>query len=573
MSAVNRWKAPIVVRLLATALRSPYRSRMIAMLLVLAGLMATETWVVVEVASYTGKVVDALTHMQGADFYDALARLTLLAVTLTACSVANSYLNQRLIMEARTALTHEWLHHWLDDKAIYRLEREHLVDNPDQRIAEDLKLFIDKSIVLGMGAYSAVLGIGAFSVVLWQQGGPLDFTLAGQHWSIPGYLFWVALAFAVFNTWLTRWIAKPLVNLNVQEQQVEADFRFGMIQVRENAEQVALYRGGNAEYARLTDSFEHVRKNWWRLIAYQMRWACFTFTTTSFSTYATYVLLAPRVLSGAMTVGAMTATHTMFVQVIDKLNWLAGAWGDVVVWLAIVERLKQLDRAIDMPPVEGIDVSDGEHDALAMRDLTLALPDGGTMANIGNLQVLQGQRWLVRGPSGVGKSTLLRAIAGLWPYGRGGISKPREGLLFLPQKSYLPWDTLKTVLTYPQPAEQFSDEACRHVLRACRLPKLVNQLHVNERWSVQLSPGEQQRVAFARALLIKPAFLFLDESTSALDVDTEQHLYQLLCQSLPETTFVSVAHRTTLDAYHDHCLQLHAAGPATHGCRPLVSAS
>lgn len=570
MSA-SGWKSHIVLKLLATVLRSPYRNRMIVMLLILGAIMAAETWMTVKMATYSGHIVDALTRRDGAIFYVALSGLVLSALAFTACSVTFAYLNQRLTMEARTALTYPWLGHWLDDKAIYRLEREHRLDNPDQRIAEDLKLFLDKSMSLGIGGYSALLGVGAFSVMLWRQGGPLEFTLAGQHWSIPGYLFWVALIFAIVNTWLTRWIAKPLVNLNMQQQRVEADFRFGMIQVREHAEQVALYRGADTEYVRLTNCFEHVRQNWWRLIAYQMRWASFAFTTTSFSTYATYILLAPRVLAGAMTIGGMTTLHTVFGNVIGKLNWFAGAWGDIVVWIAIVNRLKELDHAIDLPAVEGIEVSESDTSMLVARDLMLELPEGAALATIGDLQVQRGQRWLVRGPSGVGKSTLLRAIAGLWPYGHGAIDKPGQGLLFLPQKSYLPWDTLKVVLAYPQAAEFFSDEACRQALLDCRLPKLANHLHERERWSLRLSLGEQQRVAFARALLIKPDFLFLDESTSALDMDTERHLYQLLLERLPDTALISVAHRTTLDPFHSHCLQLNALGPALQSTIPIVA--
>jgi putative ATP-binding cassette transporter len=562
IDSMSKIRNHVVFKLMAILVRSPYRWRMLGTLLVSGGVIAVELGMGLALAKVMGRMIDALTHQDAAAFKVALLSLMACLIGFFVCTGLYLYLNLRLLMQARTALTYPWLRMWLGEDAIYRIEREHLVDNPDQRITEDLNLFLQSSIGLLSGGLGAIGGVWVYSAQLWKLGGPLQFQLGGQTWTIAGFLFWVVLIYSILDFVLSRRIGRPLVGLNMQQQHFEADFRFGLVQVRENAEQVALYRGASTEFRRLTACFERVRQNWWRLILFQLGFGTYRSTAGHVQNYMLYLLLAPKVLLGAMTIGTLTTLQSMVGQTLSRMNWLANSWQDILVWLAVVNRLKELDQAVHAPPVDGIAVGEGGAANLSMQELALALPDGSPLTDIGNVRMEPGQRWLVRGPSGVGKSTLLRAIAGLWPYGGGRIEPPGGKLLFLPQKSYLPWDTLKAALAYPHAASTFSDEDCRQALMDCRLPALVGQLHERHRWSPRLSLGEQQRVAFARALLIAPDYLFLDEATSALDLETESHLYGLLLERLPHTTLVSVAHRPTLEAFHTFGLRVGANGPA-----------
>jgi putative ATP-binding cassette transporter len=359
----------------------------------------------------------------------------------------------------------------------------------------------------------------------------------------------------------------PLVSVNYQQQKVEADFRFGLIRLRENAEQISLYDGQSTEAANTRGAFARIRDNY-RLI---MRYTKRLVFVNSFYAQAAYVfpiaVAAPRYFAGAFTLGVLMQIRSAFSTVSDSFSWFINSYGTLVEWRATVNRLREFRRIIESqhlaeslsPATEhgGINVRMADRDDLSIDDLRLALPDGKPLATVGSRRIEPGDRLLVRGPSGAGKSTLMRALAGLWPFGEGTIEMPVNArVMFVPQKSYLPIGTLKAALTYPSQTSAFTDEQCRDVLRTCRLGDYVDRLDQSAHWERTLSPGEQQRFAAARVLLQQPDFLFLDEATSALDAENETAIYSALNNGLAKAAIVSVAHRESVQMLHDDVIEL-----------------
>ena len=495
-----------------------------------------------------------------AAFTHQLGVFTGLAAMFIIVAVYQLYLNQMLQIRWRRWLTDHYLDAWLADRAYYRMQLAGgSTDNPDQRIAEDLRLFVASTLALSLGLLSAVVTLGSFIAILWGLSGAVTLPVGPTGVTLPGYMVWAALVYAIAGTWLTHTIGRPLIRLNFDQQRFEADFRFNLVRFRENVEGVALYAGEADEGRTFRARFARVVGNWWGIMRQQKRLTWFTAGYNQAAVIFPFVVAAPRFFRGEIPLGGLMQTAQAFGQVQQSLSFIVNAYADIAEWRAVVNRLIGFRDAIERVrhEVGGIRLAPSADARLSLEHVDLALPNGRPLLDGVSLSVARGDAVLVTGPSGAGKSTLFRAIAGIWPFGRGEIRRPEHGrVLFLPQIPYLPIGTLREVVSYPVPAAGVDDGALREALAACGLPHLVARLDETGHWAQILSPGEQQRIAFVRALVQRPEWLFLDEATSALDEPTEAQLYRLVRARLPGTTIVSISHRSTLGPFHTRRLQI-----------------
>ena len=504
-----------------------------------------------------------------AAFSSLLIRFSWLAGLFIVAAVYQIYLNQMLQIRWRRWLTERYLGAWLTDGAYYRMQlTSGETDNPDQRISDDLRLFVTGALSLSIGGMRAVVTLVSFLGILWGLSGSVTLPI-GAGVTLPGYMVWAALAYAIAGTWLTNLIGRPLVRLNFNQQRYEADFRFSLVRFRENTEGVALYKGEADEMRSFRERFGSVVRNWWDIMRQQKRLTWFTSGYGQAAIIFPILVAAPRYFRGEIPLGALMQTSQAFGQVQDSLSFIITSYTDIAEWRAVVLRLLGFERALAWvradAAVEGVRHGTDAAGALSLDRVNLALPGGRSLMEGVSFDIQPGDTTLISGPSGAGKSTLFRAIAGIWPFGRGEIRLPRNGrVLFLPQKPYLPIGTLREVVSYPTPPAGLADGALREALQVVGLPELAARLDETAHWAQALSPGEQQRIAFARALVQRPDWLFLDEATSAVDEETEARLYSLLRDRLPGTTVVSVGHRSTLRAFHARRLTVtpDGTGPA-----------
>jgi len=479
----------------------------------------------------------------------------MLATCYIIVAVYELYMQQLLEIKWRRWLTQEYLQSWLHKRSYYQMQLlGNSADNPDQRISEDVRSFVNLSLRLSLGLLKATVTLCSFVFILWNLSGSLTIPIGGSEIAIPGYMVWVAIIYATVGTWLTTKIGNPLVALNFSQQRYEADFRFSLIRLRENSESIALYGGEKQEQNNLLDRFHMVVTNFRQLMLRQKKLTWFTSGYGQIAIIFPLVVAAPRYFSKEIPLGGLIQTSSAFGRVQDALSFFVESYSLFAEWQAVIQRLigfgNSMSVAKSISEKVAIQVTHNDKPAIDVLGLTINLPNGDLLLKNLNLTISQGHSLLIVGPSGCGKSTLMRTLAGIWPFGQGNITIPDgQSLLFLPQKSYLPLGTLRDCVLYPYNLGFKADDHIRSIMKLCKLNELVDKLDNIEDWSHILSLGEQQKIAFVRAILQEPNWLFLDEATSAIDEETEGELYKLVGE-LQHTAIISVGHRSTLMDYH-----------------------
>ena len=503
----------------------------------------------------TNGLYTALQQYDTAAFLKYVGIFSILSVVSVAHALLAFYLQQRLVIRWRVWLNDHVLHDWLEGRAYHRGRYTAVpVDNPDQRIQEDVQNLPQDSVTLAVGAVTALVSLVSFTIILWELSGPL--TLFGVE--IPRAMTFSAYLYVLIASVIAFRIGRPLIMLNFLRERFNASFRYALVRLRDNSESIAFHRGEAVERAGLLGRFAPVIDNAWAIVFRSLKFQGFNLAVSQFSEIIPIVIQAPRYFAQQITLGDIQQTASAFGQVHDALSFFRTAYDDFATYRAVLIRLTGLlDVDAEARALPSLTTEEG--DGLEVRDLTVRLPDDRLLIDSLDLRLTPGDALLIAGPSGSGKTTLLRSLADLWPYAEGSVRRPlADGAFFLSQQPYVPLGPLRTALAYP--ATQLDDAQAQAVLRQVQLPQLVDRLDDDADWSRRLSPGEQQRLGFARVLLARPRLVFLDEATSALDEGLEQSLYTVLRTELPEAVVVSVGHRSGLSRFHDRGLDLRGDG-------------
>ena len=555
--------AKVFGRLFGGYWNSEYKWRARGLLAFVIGLNFFDVYLLVLINSWYKEFYNALQEYLVAEFWPLLGEFTLLAMLHIVVAVYAVYLRQMVQIKWRTWMTDEYLARWLKRQVYYRMQVQGSdTDNPDQRISEDINQFVNLTLQLLIGLLKQMTTLAAFGVVLWNLSGAYTMHLGDKELVIYGYMFWFSLIYAGLGTVGAHIAGRKLISLNFEQQRFEADFRFNMMRVRENSESIAFYGGENVENKGFHERFAKVISNFWQLMRQTKILNFYVNGYAQLAVVVPLILAAPQYFAGAMALGGLMQTVSAFGRVQDALSYFVESYDTIAQLAAVVKRLASFNQHMeDAEHVEnGISGTTAPAGGLELTNLQVALPDGRTLLENCNVNMPKGTKLLVTGVSGCGKSTLLRTLAGIWPYGQGQMAVGQGSrMLFLPQRPYLPLGSLRRALYYPLTTGG-NDTALHSVLQKVGLAEFASRLDEVDDWSRILSLGEQQRLAFARVLLVKPDWLFLDEATSALDEPREAELYEMLARELPDMSIVSVGHRSTLYAQHNQELKITTEG-------------
>ena len=534
------------------------------LLLAIIALCFAYVYVLILLNQWNNTFYTALQEYQTDVIFSSLKEFSFLAACYIFVAVYSFYLEQMLEIKWRTYLTEQFVNKWLDKRTYYLLQLTHKdTDNPDQRISEDIRLFTNITLTLGMGFIRALGVFIAFVFILWNLSGTITLPLVNI--TVNGYLVYVALIYATLGTIFAHLIGRKLVGLNYIQQQYEANFRYAMVRLRENSENIAFYRGEKNEQTTFINYFTDVITNFWQILKKRKQLTWYNSIYSQIAIIFPFLVLMPRYLSKEIRLGGLMQIAAAFGKVQDSLSFFVDAYSRIAEWQAVIDRLHGFEQ--DMQDMQALDNKQIKFDRTAgnklqIENLSVLLPNNKLLIDNLNLQLNRGDNILVKGGSGLGKSTLMRTLAGLWLFGEGRIQcVPVEEMLFLPQRTYLPLGSLRDAVLYPGHKE-IPDSMVKLALHDLGLDYLFCELDKVADWSRILSLGEQQRIAIARAILLKPKWLFLDEATSALDTEFEAKAYTALLQ-IPDVTLVSVAHKPTLAQFHSKELRLLGDGKWT----------
>ncbi len=531
----------------------------VASIVVTIGNMVGQVWL----NEWNGQFFDALARKEMAEFFHHLWTFVIIIAVLLALTVAQTFLQERLKLRLREWIARHLLVAWLQPMRVYQLSFAGPYGrNPDQRLQEDTRLLGDLSADLGCGLVYSLLQIMAFVGVLWALSAQVAFDVAGHHVAIPGYMVWCAVAYALTGSGLTWLVGRPLIALNAERYAREAEFRFALVRVNESGESIALHGGEEDEHRHLGGSLEAVIDTMRRISSSLAHLTWITAGTGWLSLVVPILVAAPAYFGGTLSLGGLIMVAGAFSQVQWAMRWFVDNFSRLADWRAAIHRVARFREVLDdLPAIEegAEEIRRAPHPEgnLAFEGVRILLPDGHIIIEEASASFMPGDRVLITGETGAGKSTLFRAVAGLWPWGSGTILTPApEAMAFLPQRPYLPLGTLRNAVTYPSPPHAYSDADVRRALERCDLGSLAAKLDREERWDRELSLGEQERLAFARLLLHKPGWVFLDEATAALDEESQRHIMGLFDDELKNTTVLSIGHRPDLAVYHTRTLQL-----------------